>query len=264
MAVAGTGRAESSYRVEALAKGLRILALFSDRKPAMRLTEIAALSGLPMPTAFRLVATLASEGFLERLPDGVVRPGAAVLTLGFAALHGLDLVQTSAVILRELARETQQTVNLGVLSDDEVLYLVRLYGNALVTANVTVGSRLPAVVTSMGKVLLAALADDELGRHVDESSFKGTWGPNAVASLKALRKQLARVRTDGYAVQDEELARGLRSIAAPVRQANGDVVAALNIAVAAAEFSVARLVKTMRGPLLRACAQVSLRLGAPG
>jgi IclR family pca regulon transcriptional regulator len=94
-----------------------------------------------MPTAFRLVATLASEGFLERLPDGVVRPGAAVLTLGFAALHGLDLVQTSAVILRELARETQQTVNLGVLSDDEVLYLVRLYGNALVTANVTVGSR---------------------------------------------------------------------------------------------------------------------------
>lgn len=255
---------DRAYRVEALAKGLRILALFSDRRPALRLTEIVALSGLPMPTAFRLVATLAGEGFLERLPGGAVRPGTAVLTLGFAALHGLDLVQTSAAILRDLAGETRQTVNLGVLSDDEVLYLVRLYGNALVTANVTVGSRLPAIVTSMGKVLLAALPDDELGEHVDESSFKGTWGPNAVASMKALRKQLARVRADGYAVADEELARGLRSIAAPVRQANGEVVAAVNIAVAAAEFTVTRLVKTLRDPLLRACAHASLRLGAQG
>jgi len=253
---------DRAYRVEALAKGLRILTLFSDRRPALRLKEIVALSGFPMPTAFRLVSTLASEGFLERLPDGVVRPGTAVLTLGFAALHGLDLIQTSAEILRELASETKQTVNLGVLSGDEVLYVLRLYGNALVTANVTVGSRLPATVTSMGKVLLASLSDDEFGAHIDESSFKGTWGPNAVGSMQALRKQLARVRADGYALQDEELAHGLRSIAAPVRRPNGEVVAAVNVAVAAAEFSVARILKNLRAPLLRACAQVSMRLGS--
>lgn len=228
----------------------------------MRLKEIVELSGFPMPTAFRLVSTLASEGFLERLPDGLVRPGTAVLTLGFAALHGLDLVQTSAEILRDLASETKQTVNLGVLSGGEVLYVVRLYGNALVTANVTVGSRLPAIVTSMGKVLLASLSAGELAGCVDDASFTGTWGPNAVGSMKALRAQLVRVRADGYAVQDEELAHGLRSIAAPVRQANGEVVAAINVAVAAAEFTVARLVKSLRGPLLRACAQVSARLGA--
>ncbi|HEV2741321.1 MAG TPA: IclR family transcriptional regulator [Candidatus Elarobacter sp.] len=252
---------DSAYRVEALSKGLRILALFSDRRPALRLKEIAELSGLPMPTAFRPVATLASDGFLERLSDGVVRPGTAVLTLGFAALHGLDLVQTSSVILRELADETRQTVNLGVLSGDEVLYVVRLYGNALVTANVTVGSRLPAVVTSMGKALLASLSDDALADRLDASSFAGTWGTNAIGSITALRKQLPRIRADGYAVQDEELAHGLRSIAASVRQQD-DIVAAVNIAVPAAEFTVARLVKTLRGPLLRACAQISARLGA--
>ena len=252
---------DRAYRVEALAKGLRILALFSDRRPALRLKEIVELSGLPMPTAFRLVATLASEGFLERLSDGVVRPGTAVLTLGFAALHGLDIVQTSSLVLRELADETQQTVNLGVLSGDEVLYVVRLYGNALVTANVTVGSRLPAAVTSMGKVLLASLSDDALADRLDASSFAGTWGPNAIGSITALRKQLPRIRFDGYAVQDEELAHGLRSIAAPVRRNDNEVVAAVNIAVPAAEFTVARLVKTFRDPLLRACAHISARLG---
>jgi len=253
---------DGAYRVEALAKGLRILALFSDRRTSLRLKEIVALSGLPMPTAFRLVATLVDEGFLERLSGGVVRPGTAVLTLGFAALHGLDLVQTSTVILRRLADETQQTVNLGVLAGDQVLYVVRLYGNALVTANVTVGSTLPAVVTSMGKLLLAFLSDAELARRLGAASFAGTWGPNAVASLKDLRKQIARIRNDGYAIQDEELAHGLRSIAGPVRQADGEVIAAVNVAVPAAEFTAKQLVSRLRAPLLDACTNISHRLGA--
>ena len=252
----------NAYRVESLAKGLRILTLFSDRKTSLRLKEISALAGLPMPTAFRLVETLIDEDYLERLPDGGVRPATGVLTLGFAALHGLDLVQTSAGILRDLADRTQQTVNLGVLSGDQVLYVARLYSNALVTANVTVGSRLPAPVTSMGKLLLAFLPEADVARRLGPAAFAGTWGPNAIESVKALMKHLPRIREDGYAIQDEELAGGLRSIAGPVRRADGEVIAAVNVAVPAAEFTVKQLVSKLRQPLLTACETISRRLGA--
>jgi len=262
--VKSEGSRERGYTVEALAKGLRILALFSERRSSLRLTEIVALTGLPMPTAFRLVATLEGEGYLERLPDGAVRPSAAVLTLGFAALRGLDLVQTSSVILNELFTATRQTVNLGVLSLDRVVYIARLQSDTvLVTANVTVGTTLPAIVTSMGKVLLAFMPQAELTKHISATSFGGPWGPNALRTLPALEKELARIRSAGFAVQDEELASGLRSIAAPVRQNDGRVVAAVNVAVPAREFTVNDLRKRVRDPLLAACAQISRRLGAP-
>jgi IclR family pca regulon transcriptional regulator len=257
-------RETARYTVEALSKGLRILALFSERRSQLRLTEIVTLTGLPMPTAFRLVATLEAEGYLERLPDGAVRPSAAVLTLGFAALRGLDLVQTSSVILGQLFAHTKQTVNLGILAQDRVVYVARMQSESvLVTANVTVGSTLPAIVTSMGKVLLADLPDDEVRKRITARSFDGPWGPNAVRSPAALRKELARVRECGYALQDEELASGLRSIAAPVRQNDGRAVAAINVAVPAREFTVDDLLERVRDPLLAACAQISRRLGNP-
>jgi IclR family pca regulon transcriptional regulator len=253
-----------AYTVESLAKGLRILALFSERRPQLRLTEIVAALAIPMPTAFRLVATLEGEGYLERLPDGAVRPSAAVLTLGFAALRGLDLVQSSALILRDLAETTKQTVNLGVLSSDQVVYVARLQSDtSLVTANVTVGSTLPAFCTSMGKVLLAYASDDDLATRIDARSFAGNWGPNAVTSLAALRPHLERVRAAGYALQDEEVAGGLRSIAGPVRGAGGRVIAAVNIAVPAVAFTVDDLRDRCRAPLLAACAQISRRMGDP-
>lgn len=257
-----TLREPPDYTVEALAKGLRILALFSERRTSMKLSEIVALTGLPMPTAFRLVATLESEDYLERLPDGAVRPSANVLTLGFAALRGLDLVQTSSVILGDLFKQTNQTVNLGVLSGDRVVYVARLQSDSvLVTANVTVGSTLPAIVTSMGKVLLAALPDEELRARITPASFEGPWGPKAVRNLTALKKELARVRSAGYALQDEELAFGLRSIAAPIRQNDGRVVAAVNVAVPARDFTVDELHERILEPLLAACARISRRLG---
>jgi IclR family pca regulon transcriptional regulator len=263
--MAKVGRERGPYTVASLQKGLRILALFSERRPSLKLSEIVALAELPMPTAFRLVATLEEEGYLERLADGAVRPSAAVLTLGFAALSGLDLVQTSTLILRELFERTKQTVNMGVLSRDRVVYVARLQSDAvLVTANVTVGSALPAVVTSIGKVLLAFAPPDELGTLVGASSFRGPWGPNAVRSLAALQRQLARVRAEGYAIQDEELAAGLRSIAAPVREADGRVVAAVNVAVPASSVSAEELRTKIRAPLLNACGQISRRLGFRG
>jgi IclR family transcriptional regulator, pca regulon regulatory protein len=248
------------YRIESLAKGLRVLGMFSERRPAMRMTELVDASGLPMPTLFRIVATLTYEGYLEQLPDGRYRPGTKVLTLGFAALQDQDLVQAATPSLHALADLTKQTVNFGILSGDRVLYLVRLRNTELVTSNIQVGSTLPAVYASMGKVLLAYLDPDQLGATLRADSFTPGAGPNAVTSRTALDQQLIQIRQRGYALQDQEVAYGLRSIAAPVHDRT-QVVAAVNIAVQAADYDIERILTDLKQPLLDTCADISLRLG---
>ena len=184
-----------------------------------------------------------------------------MLTLGFAALRSLDLVQLAEGPLRRLAEKTGQTVNLGTLSEDRVTYLIRLRNNDLVTANIQVGSRLPAVSTSIGKMLLSDLDDEALERRLSDASFRAAQGPNAIATLAGLRPALAKIRKQGWAAQDEELAHGLRSVAAPVRDASGRLVAAANVAVPAMEFPSARLVDELLPPLREACGEISRLLG---
>src|SRR4051794_8210757 len=136
------------YRVEALAKGLRLLSLFDEQRPTWRVSDLATATGLPMPTVYRVVMTLTAEGYLDHLPGGEYRPGVRTLTLGTAALRSLDLVALATPKLQRLGQTTGETVNLAVLTGDRVLYLVRLRNSDLVTANIQVGSTLPAVHTS--------------------------------------------------------------------------------------------------------------------
>jgi IclR family pca regulon transcriptional regulator len=221
------------YRVEALAKGLRILSLFDEKRPSWRVSDLAAAAGLPMPTVYRAVMTLAAEGYLDHLPNGDYRPGVRTLTLGTAALRSLDLVAIATPKLQQLAQRTGETVNLAVLSGDRVLYLVRLRNSDLVTANIQVGSTLPAVHTSIGKLLLGYLDEADLKARVTDASFAANSGPNAKLSLAELLDELAAVREQGWAMQDEELAYGLRSVAAPIISPDGRVLAGVNVAVQA-------------------------------
>ncbi len=246
MSATDAAKSGNRYRIEALAKGLEVLRLFDESVTALRLREICDRTGIPMPTAFRVVATLEEGGFLERLADGSIQPGVAVLTLGSAALRGSSLVQLSEQPLRHLAEETGETVNLGTLLGDRVLYLVRLRNSDLVTANIQVGSTLPAPYTSMGKLLLAYLPPDELRATLADHVFHVNTGPNAANSLAELEPRLAEIRAQGYAIQDEEVAAGLRSVSVPVFGRDDRPIAAVNIAVATTRHDVASL----RGPLL--------------
>ena len=254
-------RNRAKYRIESLAKGLRVLGLFSERRPALRMTELVEATGMPMPSLFRVVATLEDEGYLEQLPDGRYRPATKILTLGYAALQDQDLLEAATAPLHALADTTKETVNFGVLTGDRVLYLVRLRNAELVTANIQVGSTLPAVYASMGKVLLAHLEPGELDAALRAESFAPGAGPNAIRTRTALEAQLAQIRQRGYALQDQEVAHGLRSIAAPVRNHAGQVAAAVNIAVQAAEYDIERMLTDLKRPLLDTCADISLRLG---
>ena len=245
------------YRVEALAKGLRLLSLFDEKRPAWRVSDLAAAAELPMPTAYRVIMTLAAEGYLDRLPNGDYRPGVRTLTLGTAALRSLDLVAIATPRLQELGMRTGETVNLAVLSGDRVLYLVRLRNSDLVTANIQVGSTLPAVHTSIGKLLLAHLTDADLSARITDASFSASAGPNAKVSLAELRTELAAIRGQGWAMQDEELAYGLRSVAGPITGRDGRVVAGVNLAVQAQDWSSQRIVRELKPAVLSACAEIS-------
>jgi IclR family transcriptional regulator, pca regulon regulatory protein len=245
------------YRVEALAKGLRLLSLFNEQRPSWRISDLATTSGLPMPTVYRVVMTLASEGYLEHLPNGDYRPGVRTLTLGTAALRSLDLVDIATPKLTGLGQRTGETVNLAVLSGDRVLYLIRLRNSDLVTANIQVGSTLPAVHTSIGKLLLAQLDDADLESRVTDASFSANSGPNAKLSLAELRAELRVIRDQGWAMQDEELAYGLRSVAGPVTAPDGRTVAGINLAVQARDWSTQRIVRELKPAVLEICAEIS-------
>lgn len=248
------------YRVEALAKGLRILSLFDEQRPSWRVSDLAAATGLPMPTVYRVVMTLASEGYLDHLPSGDYRPGVRTLTLGTAALRSLDLVSIATPKLTELGQRTAETVNLAVLNGDRVLYLVRLRNSDLVTANIQVGSTLPAVYASIGKLLLAHLDEADLNKRITAASFSANSGPNAKVSLAELRQELAAIRDQGWAMQDEELAYGLRSVAAPITGPDGRVLAGVNVAVGARDWSTQRMIRELKPAVMATCAEISALL----
>lgn len=249
------------YVIKSLAKGLRVLRAFDSGERQYQLSELASAADLPLPTAFRVVRTLEVEGFVEQTADGGYRPGAAFLRLGFAALDGLDVVRVAAPHLRELAARTGETVNLGVLEGVETRYLHRIRNADLVTAEITVGSRLPAACTSMGKLLLAFLPADTFKETLARLDFDAARGPRAIREEKAFIADVTRIRRRGWVMQDEELEYGLRSVAAPVHDRTESVSAAVNIAVPATRWSVDELVERFLPALLDSARSISSSLG---
>lgn len=249
-----------SQHVRALSKGLSVLTLFSTRRPALSVAEIATETRMPLPTVYRLVNTLESEGYLLRTGDGRLRPGPAVLRLGYSALQQIDIVEEATPFVASLAHRLRLTVNLAILHGHSILFVVRRRSSEFVSVQIEVGDTLPAVSTSIGKVLLAHLPEERLRALMTPRAFRDA-GHNPVRSLDELRPQLEQIRRQGWAVQDEEVISGVRSIAAPVRDGEGHVVAGINVAVMGQEWPLERVIGELKEPLLEATSEVSRRLG---
>jgi IclR family transcriptional regulator, pca regulon regulatory protein len=187
-----------------------------------------------------------------------------VLDLGFSAMNSMELREISVPHLQTLSDETGYTVNVGVLEGTDVLYLERCrssrQGQREIDLNLHVGSRLPAYCTSLGKVLLAYLPREEQTETLERVEFVQR-GPNTITDRAAFVRELDRVRDSGLAISNEELAYGLRSIAAPVRAQTGEVVAAINLAVHRSMVSLDALVARLGPPLRRSADAISARLG---
>ena len=250
---------------QSLERGLAILSAFRSGQPLLGVSELARGVGLSRSTAHRYIATLASLGYLQQDPSTrKYRLGPRVLDLGFSAINSMDLREVAAPHLQALSDETGHTVNMAVLDGPDIVYIERCrtarQGQREIDLNLHVGSRLPAYCTSLGKVLLANLADDKLRETLKQVQFTQR-GPNTLTAREELLRELERVRASDLAVNNEELAYGLRSIAVPVWGSGGKVVAAINVAVHRSAGSIEDLADRLSPSLRHAAAEISARLG---
>ncbi len=254
------GRGTGPDFVEALARGLDVLACFDDRHPRMSLTEIADRARLHRPTARRLLLTLAELGFV-RQEEGQFTLTPKVLTLGMAYVGSLGLWDVARPHLEALVAQTGESSSMAQLDGSDIVYVARVSVPKIITLRVVIGTRFPAVQTSQGKVLLAALDPAALAATLAEPSRSGlATAPPPPANrqdLGDLEDELRTVRARGWALADEELAPGIRSVAVPVRDGCGEIRAAMNVTVHAAETSLATLVDDYLPRLIRAAGDVS-------
>jgi IclR family pca regulon transcriptional regulator len=249
---------------QSLERGLAILRCFTPERSVLGIAEIADDTGMSRSTTHRYVITLVRLGFLEQRASRKYGLGLRVTDLGMAALNSTGLREPSRPYLEELRQHTSLTASLSVLDGLEILYVERARsfrrGQHEIDLNLRVGSRLPAYCTSMGKVLLANLSKVEQEELIADTVMLRR-GPNSVVSKKALRTQLKHVYKQGLAVNQEELAQGLVSIACPVRGESREVVAAINLAAHVSMVSLKEMVDTCSRDLLVTADNISARLG---
>jgi IclR family pca regulon transcriptional regulator len=241
--------------IEALARGLDVLRGFEPGTPQMTLSEVAAKADLARPTARRVLITLESLGYVRSDEAGFsLTP--RVLELGMAYVGSQNLWQLAEPHLRDLVKHTNESCSVAQLDGSDIVYVARVAVPKLVALSVTIGTRFPVVQTSLGKVLLAALDPGQLDDVLATPSRSGIsprWNP----SREELNEVLRDVRAKGWAITDQELAMGIRSVAAPIRNGQGRTVAAVNVNAHAAETSIDHLVEDHLPLLLRTAGAIS-------
>jgi IclR family pca regulon transcriptional regulator len=245
-------RESSSDFVEALARGLAIITAFSPTATTLSVSDVAARTSLPRPTARRLLMTLEQLGYV-RSNDGLFTLTTKVLELGTTYVAALGIWELARPHLEALVAQTGESSSMSQLDGSDIVYVARVAVPKIIALAVHIGTRFPAVATSMGHVLLADLPRSELTSVLKSPSQSGII-PRVAPSRRELDNELAAVRARGWAVSDERLSLGIRSIAAPVRDASGRTVAAVNVTVHAAETSVREL-RRRHLPLLLATAE---------
>ncbi|MFZ6765629.1 IclR family transcriptional regulator domain-containing protein [Undibacterium sp. Di26W] len=241
-----------------LARGLAVVRAFSDSRKPQTIANISQKTGIPRAAVRRCLHTLRELGYVDaELNNFSLRP--KVLTLGYSYLSSTPLTVSAQPYLNNISRSLNESSSLAVLDDDEVLYVARAATSRVMSVALNTGSRLPAYCTSLGRVMLAHLPPEDLDQYLARTRLRAMT-ENTVVNQKRLREILANVRQAGYAINDEELELGLRSIAVPVRGASGTVLAALNVGAQASRVSVKQLEQEFLPVLLRGAQELSILL----
>ena len=218
--------------VLSLARGLAVIEAFQEKREGATVGDLASHTHLSRAAVRRLLITLEILGYASH-SGPVYRLSSRVLRLGFSFLSSNSLATLAAPILEEISAKLHESSSLSALEGDDIVYLARSATRRVMSVGLAIGSRLPAYCTSMGRVMLVSLSPEELASYLKRVELRALT-PKTIVTKIALKAELERVRAQGYALVDEELEIGLRSIAVPVRTRSGKVVAAINSGVHAA------------------------------
>lgn len=256
---AATDPPRNSEFVQSLERGLAVIRAFDSEHPDLTLSDVARATGLTRAAARRFLLTLVDLGYVRT--DGrlfALRP--RVLELGYSYLSSLGLPEVALPHMESLVARVHESSSLCVLDGGAIAYVARVPTSRIMTVAITVGTRFPAYATSMGRVLLADLSPEDLDRHLREADLRELT-PKTITSETKLRAALTRVGSQGYALVDQELEVGLRSIAVPVH-VRDRVVAALNVSMHASRGSSDGARRELLPPLREAAAAIEADLAA--
>ena len=248
---AGPPVPSDSY-VQSFARGLSVIRAFSAAAPVQTLTEVAARTGLDRAGARRILLTLQQLGYVQQ-EGRLFRLSARILDLGYAYLSTTPLWNVAEPFMEQLVAEAHESCSISVLEGTEVVYILRVPTAKIMTINLSIGSRLPAWCSSMGRVLLSGLDETRLDSILAASDITPRTR-QTVTNIKTLKKAIAQVRTQGYAVVDQELEEGLCSIAVPLFDRAGSIIAAMNLSGNTSRISQAQMTRKLL-PLLKHSAE---------
>jgi IclR family pca regulon transcriptional regulator len=246
--------------VQSLERGLDVIRALSLPGQGQTLSDVARDTGLTRASARRFLLTLEELGYV-RSDDRRFALTPRVLELGYAFLSSLTLPQIAQPHLRELVQQVRESSSVSVLDGADVVYVAREPTQRIMTVAISVGTRFPAYATSMGRVLLAGLADEQLDEFLETVELEALTAAT-ITDRERLRKVIERVRAQGWALVDQELEDGLRSVAVPIRNSSGEVVAAMNLSTHVSRRTAAAIREELLPPLREAAERIDRDLQA--
>ncbi|MER8977001.1 IclR family transcriptional regulator C-terminal domain-containing protein [Mesorhizobium sp. M0800] len=240
----------SRDHVGSLERGLAVMEILARHPAGMTLTEMAEEAGLTRAGARRFLLTLAAAGYATQ-SGRLFSLSPRLLTIARTWLGGASLWTFAAPIMREVAAQLNEACSAAILSGEDVVYVARVPGRRILSVSLDVGTRLPAYCTSMGRVLLASLAPDALETFLRQAKIERRT-PKTITKRPLLAAAIRKAAADGFAIVDEELELGLRSIAVPIDDRTGRTVAAINVSTQSARFSVEEMEREILPELQRA------------
>ena len=244
--------------VQSLSRGLTVLQAFNAERPAMTLADMSRATGLTRATARRLLHTLVTLGYV--CTDGrTFELTPRVLDLGFAYVSSLQLPDIAQPFMEALSDRVHESVSASVLDGSQIVYVARVNTQRIMGISLAIGSRLPAAWTSMGRVLLAGLTEPQLEQFFDSLPVAAPTA-QSITDLDALRSEVDAVRNQGYALVDQELEVGIRSVAAPLRDRRGRTLAAINVGTHAARVTLKELRSVILPELINTARSIESQL----
>ena len=252
--------ARGTEYVQSLERGLAVIRAFDAEHRELGLSDVARATGLTRAAARRFLLTLVHLGYVRQ--DGArfsLRP--RVLELGYAYLSALSLPEVAQPHMEAIVADVNESCSIAVLDETEIVYVARVPTRRIMTITLSIGTRLPAYATSMGRILLAGLAPDDLDERLSRMTIRKLTS-RTVPDAATLRQDVEEARARGWAAVDQELEEGVRSVAVPIRDSGGNFCAAINVSVHATRMTMPALRRTVLPRLLEAAAAIEQDLAS--